>query len=100
MDVEEALYWIKQGETQTQYYDRVLADIPHIKLTYEDNLQNGHAHQNTANQVFDFLGIDRCEVESNLVKLMPSRSIQMIENREDLIQVLKLKGYAHFLESA
>ena len=100
VDVQEALYWIKQGEKQTQYYDKVLEKIPHIKLTYEDNLKNGYAHQDTANRVFEFLEIARCQVESNLVKLMPSDPLQMIENSEVLVQTLEQEGYAHFLEPA
>lgn len=100
VDIDKVLYWIREGEAHTQHWDDVLRRIPHIKLTYEDNLRDSRFHQDTANQVFDFLGLTRCDVESNLVKLMPSDPLQMIDNRQDLVRVLEMTEYARFLEPA
>lgn len=98
VDIEDLLYWIKQGEYHTRHYDGVLEDIPHLKLTYEDNLRNSQNHQETADRVFSFLELPKCNVESDLVKLMPARPIQMVDNQDDVIEALKQTDYAHFLD--
>ncbi len=98
VDIDEVFHWIKQGEEHTQFYDDVLQRIPHLRLTYEDHLRDSSCHQNTANQVFDFLELARCDVDSNLVKLMPSDPLKMVDNSEDLVKALELTTYAHFLE--
>lgn len=100
VDIDRAMYWIRQGEENTQYYNRILQSIPHLKLTYEDNLSNAATHQDTADRVFDLLDLPRCEVESNLVKLMSAQAMQMVENKEDLVKALQKTKYARFLDTA
>lgn len=97
VDTEEVMYWIRQGQENTLYFSDILNSIPHLKLTYEADLHDPKNHQETANQVFDYLKINTSKVDTNLVKIMPSNPVDRVDNYEELIFALDEYGYGQYL---
>jgi hypothetical protein len=86
-------------EASSNYERQILQKIPHLKLTYEDNLLHATSHQETADQIFDWLNIDSVSVKADLQKMMPFHLSEMVENYEELYQAIQTTKYAHYLES-
>ena len=99
VDIHKLIDTMDVTEATTKRFKSFFTQVPHLSLTYENNLQEGTSHQTTADQVFSFLGIPSTAVTVNLVKLMPSSLPDMIENYEELVKAVKVTKYAHFLES-
>ena len=98
VDIHELLYTMDVTEATTKRYKGFFENIPHLRLTYEENLQDSALHQATSDQVFSFLGLPSTPVKTILVKLMPSSLPDMVENYEELVKAVKETKYAHFLE--
>ena len=99
VDIHKLIDTMDITEATTKSYKGFFKRVPHLRLTYENNLQESTSHQTTADQVFSFLGVPSTPVKVNLVKLMPSSLRDMVENYEELVKAVKATKYAHFLES-
>lgn len=97
IDIPELLDTMDVTEATTKRYQGFLNKIPHLSLTYENNLQDSTSHQATADRVFEFIGIPSTLVTVNLLKLMPSQLSDIVENYEELVEAVKVTKYAHFL---
>ncbi len=97
VEVEEVFQRIEYSEELGKYEKNLLNNIPHLSLTYEDNLLRSECHQKTVDQVLELFNLPSTLVKSNLVKLMPLELSQMVENYEELIQAIKKSKYAHFI---
>lgn len=98
VNVEDVISRMEESEATTNYYHEILEQIPHLSLTYEDDLQNSELHQQTANKVLKFLDLPTSPVTAGLVKLMPQGLTNMVKNYEELFDTLKSTKYAKFLD--
>jgi LPS sulfotransferase NodH len=88
-----------ESEELTYYYTNLIRSIPYHSLVYEDHLEDSAQHQETADQVFSFLGLPSRPVKTNLMKLMPLELADMVENHQEIREAVKvLPKYSHFLE--
>ncbi|NEP82501.1 MAG: hypothetical protein F6K39_32760 [Okeania sp. SIO3B3] len=98
VEIDEVFKWIQNSEKRGKYEHDLLRKIPHLSLTYEDNLLNSESHQATVDQILKLLNLASVPVKTNLVKLMPLELSKMVENYEELVQAMKASKYAHFLD--
>ncbi|WP_353930089.1 hypothetical protein WJM97_17570 [Okeanomitos corallinicola TIOX110] len=77
----------------------VLRNIPHITITYEDDLLRQKQHQNTLNNIFDFLDIDSHLIGTTLLKIVPDNLESIIENYEEVISKVSQSQYVDFLHT-
>jgi len=99
VEIDEVLHWIKHSEVLDNYEYSLLEHVPHHSLTYEDNLISSSSHQATVDRICELLNLTSEPVETDLIKLMPSKLSDMIENYEELTKALRATKYAAFLEA-
>jgi LPS sulfotransferase NodH len=89
---------LEDAERQEQKDVEVLGQLPYLEIIYEDELSNSEQHQKTADNIFNFLGVQSATIQTNMVKT-PFQSIEkIIENYDEVVTFLSQTKYAHFLE--
>ncbi|MGD1805913.1 hypothetical protein ACP6PL_10815 [Dapis sp. BLCC M126] len=97
VEIEEVFQRIQFSEELGKYEKKLLQKIPHLSLTYEDNLLDSECHQKTVDQVLELFNLPSKPVKTNLVKLMPLELSKMVENYEELIEAIQKSKYADFI---
>lgn len=64
--------------------DSLLAQVPYLRLYYEDDLQDAINHQATVDRVCEYIGIPTAPVTTNLIKTTPEDLTEIIENYAEL----------------
>ena len=85
---ERLLAQLYQYDEDDRWLTKILGDIPHIDLTYEDDLVDESAQQATAAMLFRSLGIPPVDVEAGLFKVAPPDARARIANLEDVARAL------------
>lgn len=99
VDIEELLAWMKRTEGLYAYEDVLLKDVPHISLTYENNIASEERQQNTMVDVCEFMGIPYSSGKCAYMKISPRSLADSIENYEEIAKALKDTPYAKFLDN-
>lgn len=97
VEIEELDRWMKALEEQIGVESRLLEGIPHLELSYEDDLSNSESHPQTFAKLSNFLGIQFEVPETKLRKVTPKSLDSFIENPEEVIAFLNENGYGHLL---
>lgn len=100
VNVADVLEWIRVSGELASFEQRVLRDLPHLPLTYEDDLETAASQQATADRVFAYLGTETEQVASTMQKVAPRSIADMVVNHEELIAALRDSPHAEFLEDA
>jgi LPS sulfotransferase NodH len=74
----------------------VLAD-GELALVYEDDLADPGPQQRTVDRICEMLGLRRHPVRSELVRLSPRRTEQLVQNHEELARALDGTRFAAYL---
>jgi LPS sulfotransferase NodH len=98
VEVEELVKWLSGSEQLDNFEHQILQNIPHLPLTYENNLQESLCHQTTVDLIFELLDIPSVPVKTNLIKAMPLKLTEMVSNYEEIIKSLQGTKYEKFLE--
>lgn len=99
IDCSLLIDYMEQVEKAIEYEKQLLAPIPHLTLIYEENFLHAEQHQNTLDQVFEYIGVDSMPVQTRVSKTFTSDELSdIIENYEELVMVLNATKYAHFLQ--
>jgi len=98
MDLD-VFYRFLDGMMELENFEQaMLANLPHLKISYEKHLQHGEAHLETVQQLADFLDIPVAKPKTTLRKATPSRLEKYILNREELLESLRQRPeYAHYV---
>lgn len=86
----------RQGWCFLEY--QCLKDREYLKVVYEKDLENSSHHQETAEKVFRFLGVDSCRVNSELCKTDLRSYEEIISNYDEVIQFLQDSLFKNFLD--
>jgi LPS sulfotransferase NodH len=76
----------------------MVASVPHLRLTYEDDLLDSACHQATVDRVCDYLGIASAPVASNLVKVAPRTLRASVTNYDEIMDLFQNTRYATYLD--
>jgi LPS sulfotransferase NodH len=97
VNTDDFIRRIEWSDMLLEYEHHCLRGIPHLSLSYEEDLQNPEGHQPTADRTFDWIGISRAPVSSGLKKLLPSDPRSVIANYDDLARAMEARGMSHLL---
>jgi LPS sulfotransferase NodH len=75
-----------------------LKDREYLKVVYEKELEDSSRHQETAEKVFRYLGVDPCQVHSEFCKTDLRPYEEIISNYDEVIQFLQDSPFKSFLD--
>jgi LPS sulfotransferase NodH len=94
------LEMMKSREANLAQEQEILSDLPHLEITYERDLMEAEQHQETAEKVFDFLGLEAegIQVSTELERINRGSLSELICNYGEVASELKGTPYARFLK--
>lgn len=95
---DELMHWLHGSASLAVFETASLQDVPHLSLTYEDNLADEATHQATANGISDYLGLAPATVTSSYRKVSPVSLRESIANYDAVAQALQGTPFAVFLD--
>src|SRR5687767_10165587 len=98
VDPRDLLDGAGQRRRYQQQETWALSRVPHLTLTYEDDLLDGTRHQATATTAFEYLGVASVEVRTRLQKIVERSLSDQIANFAEIAHVLAGTEYAGMLE--
>lgn len=97
VDCDLLLAQMKDREEYLQVDEKILSNLPHLTIVYENDLLKEENHQATVDRICEYLGIDSVAVKAPFARLTPDNLSELIENYQEVIDVLNKTKYAHFL---
>ena len=86
---------------EREYYsreeDKIMQDLDCCRIVYERDLLQQSFHQRTLNRIFKYLGVRTVSVTSELIRMVPNRLDEVIENFQELQSVLQGTSLEHLL---
>lgn len=81
----------------TAWLRRAVSPFPHLHLTYERDLLDPHDRQQTLDRVCRFLGVEPAPMSSDLVRISPRRTREMVTNWPAIAAAFELSAFARFV---
>lgn len=78
----------KAQEAYLQQESELLKRLPHIAISYEEDLAPNELHQQTLDRVFNYLGLPSSPVCTKLIKTTQNRMPDLLENYDEVMAVL------------
>jgi len=75
----------------------VLGDLPRVDVVYEDDLLPPERHQQAADRVFAFLGLDSARTHSDHLRVTPDRLVDFVENYDEVTAAVGASEFAEYL---
>ena len=97
VDPAELVHWIGVREGVGAAERRALAGVPHVALTYEDDLQDSDGWAAATGRVFAHLGLEPAPVTSSLRRTLPGPLEELIANYDEVASALRGTPYEQFL---
>ena len=97
VDVKEVLKWMRGSDHLRKLEEEILKETPHLSLTYESHLSVHENHQTTFDKICRFLNLKTSSVSADLVKLMPRKLEEIVENCEELCDSLRNTEYGWYI---
>lgn len=97
IDPEALIEHIKYCEAQNLFDRSVIANLPHICLTYEEDLAQETCHQEALDKICQFLKIDSAPAITRFSKVLPNSINEYISNYQELRETVANSQYAEHL---
>ncbi len=97
VDVSELIACLKYLDNQRIEANAILHEVPHLSLTYEDDLVDPNSHAPTAERLSAFLQIPRLKPVGSHLKLVHQQLADIVENYDALCEGLSHSEYAYLL---
>jgi hypothetical protein len=88
---------LKNIEEEHTWDEKVIKEIPHYYVDYDDDLLKSEKHQVTMDKIFEYLGLPSCQVNTRFVRLTSDKISDFVENYQDMKESLANTKYARFL---
>ena len=75
----------------------MLADFNHLTVEYESDLLDPARHQQTADRVFAYVGLESAPVDTDLSRSVSGALSDRIANYDELASALEGTEFSHFL---
>jgi hypothetical protein len=98
VDVDDLLTWMRRRVELGRDEAAVLDGIPHLSLTYEDDLQDASSWPATTERVFSFLDLPPAPVTSTLSRLNSGALADLIANHAEIKAALTGTEFARYLD--
>lgn len=89
IDADELIAAMRERNAHGQRETEALGEIPHLTITYEEDLLRPEAHQATSDRVFELLGLPSVPVGAPLVRTSRDRISDYIENYDELVEAVQ-----------
>lgn len=100
MDVNVLAQTIKEMEDLAKHEEKLLKSIPHLSLSYEQDLEEKEAHYTTMNKLSDYLNQPFVEPNITLKKLHKGHFSDYIHNWEEVLQFIENSKFSKYIEAA
>lgn len=97
IETSALLEWLRQRDVNREQEVLALSGVPFLELVYEYNLRRHEQHHDTAQRVFEYLGLKPATVNTSLKRLGSNDLADQIENYEEVEAMLQATDYRHFL---
>lgn len=97
IDVEDFVRRLSWSQLLLDYERQCLDALPHLRLSYETDLEDSAAHQATADRICDWIGARHQPVAGGLRKILPSDPRAIVANYPDLAAAVRRAGLADLL---
>ena len=100
VDVSELIACLKYLDNQRVEAGAILHEVPHLSLTYEDDLVDPNSHAATAGRLSEFLEIPAIKPVGSPLKLVHQQLADIVDNYDELRAGLKASDYAYLLTNS
>lgn len=97
VDVSELIACLKYLDNQRVEADAILHEVPHLSLTYEDDLIDPNSYLDTADRLSAFLDIPGITPASSALKLVHQQLADIVTNYEELYEGIAASEYGYLL---
>lgn len=80
-----------------RYEEACMESLPHLRLSYDSDLQSAERQQATASRVFEFIGVPDAPVSTKLTKILPADPRAVLANYDELAEAVRTAGLGHLL---
>jgi hypothetical protein len=98
VDPVEVLSLLLTMEQEDAVVTSSVADLPHVELWYEDDLQTPDRQQRTLDRLTDELGIEPATVSSRYVSVAPPSFAGRVANADEVAELIASTRFAPFLD--
>ncbi len=98
VDCKELLRGIVYSEEVDKTEEENLKNIPNLQLVYENDLLNSTRHQETADKVFNFLGLKSYPVRTEHKRMVADDLESIILNYDEVYNFFKDTKYSNYLK--
>lgn len=98
VDVSQLLRHLHRSKAFASYEELLLEGVPHLSLSYEEDLLRAEDHQPTMDRVCDYLGIERGNVKTSFKKVSPEKLRDSVANYDELASAVKDTPFAKYLD--
>ena len=97
IDCQQLRRKLKKEESLENLQKKLIHNIPHLEIIYENHLLKPENHQNTLNIIFNYLELPEFLVETTMKKTSLDNIFTDIINHQEVIKFIKKTKYAKFL---
>ncbi|MBP9191367.1 MAG: hypothetical protein KBF96_02340 [Ignavibacteria bacterium] len=97
VDCEQLMEGIEYGEVVNKTELENLKNINHLTITYENDLIVNSRHQETADKIFNYLGLETVKVKTDLKRIVPEDLKEVILNYDEVYDYFKDTVYIKYL---
>lgn len=97
IDVGELIACLKYLDNQRVEASAILHDIPHLSLTYEDDLVDVNNHAATAERLSNFLEIPNIKPVGSGIRLVHQQLADIVTNYDEMHEGVEKSEYAYLL---
>lgn len=89
------LLWATYANAEaSEFLKRLVAPLPHLHITYEDDLLKTSCHQATLDRVFAYIGLETAPAKTDLVKITPQQTRDMVTNWDEIVALFRHSRYS------
>ena len=100
VDPQALLVTLKQLDDQRIAEAAIIAQVPHLTITYETDLLDPNVHNMTAQRLCRFLSLQPKQPTHHSMKLVHQQISNLIDNYDEVHATLKQSDYAYVLTEA
>lgn len=93
IDIKDLVGSVKFRMQQLQLENKVVENLDHVKVVYEDDLKDENNWNDTMKKVFQYLEQEPVTVQSSLLVTDTRPDSERIENFDEIIQYLQNNGF-------
>lgn len=82
---------------RTEDEEAAISGIDHLPIAYETHLENSEKHQDTANLIYDYVGMKRQTVKTRHKKINAVGLKELISNYDEFLNCLQQNDWLHYL---